>query len=191
MTQNRSSAVMQQRAEEWRAVEGWPGYEVSDLGRVRSWRQRSPGRTWLVRHDLSPRILAADIRNRYPSVLLCVKGLGRKWFCVHRLVLSAFVGPRGSEWHGAHNNGDSLDNRLENLRWATAAENNADKRRHGTRQNGERVGTAKLTQVDVDKIRAARGTGASTADLAREFGVHRNTIWHVVSGRNWRVEAEA
>ena len=190
MSQNRSTAVMQ-RQEEWRVVIGWPGYEVSDFGRVRSWRQRSPGRTWLVRPDLPPRILAPCPRSGYPSVLFCVKGVGRKWFSVHRLVLSIFVGERGPEWQGAHGNGDRLDNRLENLRWATARDNNADKRRHGTRQNGERAGTAKLRQSDIDRIRSAHASGERSADLARDFGVHKNTIWHITSGRSWQQEVEA
>lgn len=46
----------------------------------------------------------------------------KKFFMVHRLVLSAFLGP--SDLVADHINGDRFDNRLSNLRYCTRKENN-------------------------------------------------------------------
>lgn len=191
MNQNRSPAVMQQRAEphdsleeNWREITGWPGYEVSDLGRVRSWKQRSKGRVWTVDRNQPPRILKSDLRNGYASIILSEKGKKTAHASVHRLVLEAFVGP-GGDLHGAHCNGDKSDNRAANLRWATPVENNADKKQHGTHQSGDRAGTAKLTWALVDQIRQRRDQGESVVALSKAFAVCRNTISNITANRTW------
>lgn len=185
---NRSSAVMQQRSEpheEWRAIEGWPGYEVSALGRVRSWKQRTKGRKWAVDRHQTPRILRPEVRNGYRAVLLSELGKKSRKASIQRLVLAAFVGPQPSSIHAAHQNGIKTDNRLANLRWATPPDNNADKIQHGTRQNGERAGSAKLNWQSVAAIRERRSAGEGVSALAREFGVCRNTITNITTGRTW------
>jgi hypothetical protein len=193
MTQNTSAAVMQRRAEpheEWRPIPLWEGYEVSDLGRVRSWKQRAKGRVWIPDRTQRPRILKGDIRNGYLSVLLCDKAAGRLWKCVHRLVLEVFWPTDRDGLHAAHDNGDRMDNRLANLRWATPKENAADKRRHGTWQVGERAGSARLTDEQANEIRSRRASGTRVASLAAEYGVCRNTITNLSTGRTYRAMAE-
>ena len=179
-------ASRQEIQENWRPIEGWPGYEVSDQGRVRSWKQRGKARgEWIVDRTREPRVLRHDVRNGYPSVVLISKENGRVWASIHRLVLSAFVGLMPSSTHAAHGNGIKTDNRLANLRWATPAENSADKVAHGTRQNGDRAGTAKLTWAKVAKIRTRRASGDRVLRLAADFGVCRNTITNITTGKTW------
>jgi hypothetical protein len=189
MTQNTSPAVMQQRsephAEQWLPVSDWFGYEVSDQGRVRSWKQRAKGRVWVVDRSQPPRILKPEPRNGYLSVRLSEKGRTARHENIHRLVLEAFVGPAAAGIHAAHGNGDGTDNRLANLRWATPSANNQDKVAHGTHQSGDRAGTAKLTWADVESIRSQRVSGAGVQSLARQFGVCRNTITSITTGRTW------
>lgn len=50
---------------------------------------------------------------------------------VHRLVALAFIGPCPEGMEVLHINGEPDDNRLENLRYGTRAENVADTIRHG------------------------------------------------------------
>lgn len=185
MTQNTSSAVMQQRREDWRPVSGWPGYDVSSEGQVRSWKMMGPGRKPFVCRDREPKVLKPCVRNGYPSVLFCEEGV-RQWVSIHVLVLEAFVGPRPVGCHAAHNDGRKANSRLTNLRWATPAENNADKRQHGTHQHGGLIGTAKLTDSMVEEIREKRRSGQSVQQLARQFAVCRNTITNITTGRSWR-----
>lgn len=105
-----------------RAIPGASGYLISADGRVFSTR-RGP-----------PRELATFDRRRpsgapsgYRSVQL---GRGRVAY-VHRLVLLAFVGePPTDDAQACHGNGDAADNRLENLRWGTVADNTADRHDH-------------------------------------------------------------
>lgn len=180
------SSRIEPTAEIWVSVPGWPGYEVSDRGRVRSWKWPGKMRAWVEDRSRSPRVLRPDVRNGYLGVLLSDKDRGRRHVNIHVLVLEAFVGPRPEGMQVAHTNGERHDNRIENLRWATPSSNNADKHAHGTHQHGERIGSAKLTATDVHEIVTLRRDGVGVARLADKFGVCRNTITNITTGRAWR-----
>jgi hypothetical protein len=107
---------------------------------------------------------------------------------IHRLVAMAFHGlPPTPKHEAAHCNGDCLDNRPENLRWATRTENEADKVAHGTNNRVSFQGAAHprthLTEDDVATIRAA---GVSSTILAKRYGVHSSTIRAIVRWDTWR-----
>ena len=105
-------------SESWRRHPVDSEIEVSDLGRVRI------GET--IRSQYTD-------RKGYKSTLARVRKARKHTYSVHRLVLEAWVGMAPTQKHqAAHWNGDPSDNRLENLRWATQAENEADKVRHGS-----------------------------------------------------------
>src|SRR3546814_16009402 len=93
--------------------------------------------------------------------------------------MEAFVGPRPDGMEVAHNDGDPLNNRLENLRYATPAENTDDKLKHGTLLRGNAVGTAKLTVGDVRFIRQMRGK-IRGSELARRFRSEERRV-----GKEW------
>lgn len=123
--------------EQWKPVPGFEGYyEVSDLGRVRSferlgphWRggQRRYGggllRTFPVNRTLKGSYLRVGL---YRPGRRCARD-------VHLIVLEAFIGPRPAGMVCCHYNGDPKDNRLQNLRWDTIAANAADDFRNGVR----------------------------------------------------------
>lgn len=105
-------------SEEWRPIPGWPGYEASSLGRIRSPRK----------------VLAQHItRNGYLITIMSNKK--SKTVSVHKHVLLAFVGdpPEGTECR--HLNGIRTDNRIENLTWGTHSENSVDQVKHRTHRN--------------------------------------------------------
>ena len=163
--------------EEWRQVVGFPDYEVSDLGRVRS---RKGGRWGTVG---PPRVLKASAQNNgYPRVTLN----GSTYRLVHRLVLEAFVGPRPPGMEAAHRNGVSTDNRVSNLAWKTPQANTDDKKIHGTHQFGERASQSKLTSADVQRARDLRAQGATYAEIASVIGVSKGAVGHIVRGTTWR-----
>lgn len=117
--------------EEWRPVLGFEGfYEVSSYGRVRSLDRRIVASTGRV-SNLRGRVLKQKLNHNYLKVNLHMPQKVR-YACVHRLVCEAFHGASPS-WDSVvrHLNGQRLDNRPENLRWGTAAENTADMISHG------------------------------------------------------------
>lgn len=118
-------------AEEWRPVVGWPGYSVSNIGRIASTRfrnkQTSRAQWRVLRPWLSLGYIRVELRDKERI----------KSFPVHRLVLEAFVGPcPPDKLETGHLNGKSRDNRVANLAWVTRAENVAHKVLHGTAYGG-------------------------------------------------------
>ena len=120
-------------AESWRAIPGWEGYyEVSDLGRVRSLARR------IIRSDGRPRTVPELMlkpvvyRNRNRRAVYLVRNRSKQRCLIAVLVLQAFVGPRPPGYVGCHNDGDSMNDVLTNLRWDTISGNSRDSVRHGT-----------------------------------------------------------
>lgn len=113
--------------ETWRPISGYLGaYEASSEGRVRSLtRVTDRGRKWKGR-ILTP----ATMSNGYQIVSLWRDGSQRSAL-VHRLVLLAFSGEPEEGQEARHLNGDRVDNRPENLKWGTHAENQLDQVAHG------------------------------------------------------------
>lgn len=107
------------------------GYEVSDLGNVRSLDRtvvRRNGSAYTVQgKQLTPNITLTG----YARVSL---GKGNLHL-VHHLVAAAFIGPRPDGHDVCHNDGDRLNNAAANLRYDTRRGNLLDKRKHGTDHN--------------------------------------------------------
>lgn len=101
-----------------RHVPDFPGYRVSDDGRV--WSDKT-GR-WLK---------GVPASRGYLQVALCRAGVPHKRR-VHALVALCFSGPRPVGMVVRHLNGDMLDNRAENITYGTSSENQRDSVRHGT-----------------------------------------------------------
>lgn len=114
------------------------------------------------------------------------EGRGYKTFRVHRLVLTAFVGPCPEGMECRHLNGNKTDNRLENLCWGTQEENRQDTRDHGTYKKGENHHRAKLTNEQVKEIRRRYDAGGvSQKELADEFGAGQGTVHNIVRRKGW------
>lgn len=167
----------------WVKAAGFPGYEVSNMGRVRSVDRFDAKGRWIPGRVLSNARKGAPRKGggSYWRIRLSVN---RKVFdcAVHTLVLKSFIGPRPEGMDGCHNDGNVDNNCLGNLRWDTCAANQRDKISHGTAAAGERNGSAKLTAANVAFIRASRL--GSTA-LAKMFNVSRTHIQRIRRGDNW------
>ena len=166
------------QATEWRGIPGWPEYEASSVGKI---RRVSPYlSTW------RGRILTDKQRpDGYCVVKLSREGRAKLCY-VHRLVASAFHGEPPSPSHAvAHNDGQRDNNSADNLRWATYAENEADKALHGTRLNGEQIPNAKLTRDDTHKMRLRYSAGARQVDLAADFGISQAQVSRIVRNESW------
>ena len=98
----------------WRPVPGWEGYEVSDDGRVRSWRMHGFA---VGRRAVEPRVLAPWLQEGYRRVHLCAGRRRRRSSAVGALVLEAFSSPRPAGHEARHRNRVKADDHLENLAW--------------------------------------------------------------------------
>lgn len=162
--------------EQWKPVVGFEGlYEVSDHGRVRSFRRcGSSGGAVAVR----------ETHRGHLRVDLCKNGK-KSVKRVHRLVLEAFSGPCPNKMECRHLNGVPDDNRPENLKWGTHAENRQDMIDHGTSTRGEKNPNAKLTIMDVKLIRIWLALGYKLKEIAGAFGVTGGNIQAIDRGVSW------
>jgi HNH endonuclease len=164
----------------FRTIEGFPGYRINSHGAVQSCWSRTVYKTltdtWLP--------LKPVRRGRYLTLNLS-DGIRKVARYIHRLVLVAFVGPCPPGLIACHNDGDPVNNRLGNLRWASYTSNSQDMVRHGTRLMGS-AARSKLGEDDVLEIRRRRSEGVKFAVLADSFGVSRQNVEAIVSRRSWK-----
>ncbi len=93
--------------EVWKDIPGYPQYEASASGQIRSKR--------------TGRILSASPNNKgYLLTTLSLNQTAHRAL-VHRLIMLAFVGPSALQVN--HKNGDKADNRLGNLEYISPADN--------------------------------------------------------------------
>jgi hypothetical protein len=171
--------------EHWATIPGFDGwYEVSDRGRVRSWRHTGEA----DRRRASPRVLRGIFTELcYHVVKLTHPVFGPLNVGVHQLVLAAFIGPRPHLAVCDHINATPSDNRVANLRWITAAENvrHAANLGHLVGRHGPRA-SSPLDEARVRELRALRAGGASLKALAATFDVSTATVSRVVNGVLWK-----
>lgn len=169
----------------WKDV---PGYEdiylVSNLGRVR--RIAPTGHK-----SENNRIMKGGINNKgYARCELNWGGVG-KWYAVHALVLSAFVGIKPEGYVTNHKNGIKTDNRLENLEYCTVSYNTQHAYDIGL-AGREKHGRSKLTEEDVSNIRKEYiPIKNSYRVLGRKYGVHNSVIVDIIKNRIWKVNNAA
>jgi len=170
--------------EEWRPISGFVGYEISSLGQVRSYRKRGVGAKSLAE---TPKLLKQTIdRYGYLTVHLSVNGKSLTK-TVHRLLAKAFLDtPPSSVHQAAHIDGNSLNNIVTNIYWATPKQNSRDRVNHGTQIRGVNHHSAKLDEIKVKAIREEYAMGYGThKQLAMRYGVTKASITGLLSGKNW------
>lgn len=158
--------------EEWKTISEFPKYEVSNTGRV-----RRIGST-------KDRVATA---TPYPTVTFSKNGrtVNRR---VHRLVAIAFLGdpPNPEQSWVLHADDDPTNNYLSNLRWGRGRDNSADMMKNLPQKRLESKCPAKLSEAQVQHIRASRAAGESTYDIALRMGVTATAVQQLVKGRTWR-----
>lgn len=129
------------------------------------------------------RTLNHQVTNGYKRVQVpCGNGKFAKKY-VHHLVLEAFVGPRPEGMVACHNDGNSFNNHVDNLRWDTRSNNERDKINHGTSRFGRPNVNRKLTQSQAEDVRAEYASGCvSQYKLATKYGVTQAAICSIVRG---------
>jgi hypothetical protein len=159
---------MAEQNEEWRVIQGFTRYAVSNRGQVKNL--------------ITERILKPKTKNSsgYLFVDLCRVGLIKS--CnLHRLVAIAFLENTEALPAVDHVNAIKTDNRVENLEWVSNMEN--IKRAFAM---GLHVNRIKKISSPVNLVTS---TGVfvkqydSQSEAARELGVHPGSISNVISGK--------
>lgn len=164
----------------WLDVPGFPCYEVSDRGDVRSMLAAGFGKK-----PEQPRILKASLDGHgYRRVYLRRDGRthSRK---VSWLVLEAFLGPRPDNADACHNDGKRDNDTLDNLRWDSRRANLADREAHGTVNRGQANGNADLTEDQVRGVRRRAAAGESQRSIANSLGIQQSTVSKIVRRERW------
>ena len=164
------SAVKVQGLERWRHAVGFPGYLVSNHGRVFSDRSKK----YLRPQPAGRGHLRVSFRREGETVLMLL----------HRVVLMAFVGPCPEGQEGLHYDDDPTNNRLGNLRWGTRRENRQDAIRNERLRGGKQVGQA-LYRSQVVSIKRYLRSRCSVTRIAKAFSVSRTTITKIRDGKIW------
>jgi hypothetical protein len=122
------------------------------------------------------------------------EGYGRIWhkkrmYPAHRLMCELAHGaPPKETMHAAHSCGNGSEGCMNptHLRWATKAENEADKIAHGTVMRGSKNAGAKLSEFDVETIREI-APFATQATLCRHYGISSAQVSRIVNGHRWGI----
>lgn len=171
----------------WKDIIGFEGiYQFSNLYKVKRLFNRYG--------NISNRILKIHINNKYPFVNLSKIGK-HKLIRVHRLVLEYFVGlcPPGME--ACHNDGNSKNYLIENLRWDFHKNNENDKIKHGTfklpllqeNQKGSKNNNAKLNDWKLRAIRRLLEDDYLTQrEIAEIFKISQSEISNIKLNKTWK-----
>lgn len=154
----------------WKNIIGYPNYQISSFGRVKSKERMitdSLGRKRCVRS----RILKQGDSMGYAFVNLIKNGEANS-VKVHVLVAEAFLGQRPDGCDVCHKNGNKKDNNVDNLEYGTRSKNNLD----NYRINGCVTKNQKLTVDEVKEIKKQLQQGVSQRKLALKYGVCKSTI---------------
>ena len=172
--------------EQWKKIDGYEYYFVSNLGNVKSESR------FITKKDGTKQPVKGIIMRQKPSkhgyyrVGLVNDNGYQRLHLVHRLVLITFHGLHESKNQVNHINGDKSDNRLENLEWVSCSENQKHAHSIGLKcQKGENHAQARLTSKDVIEIRNLIDQGIKQRIIAEKYGVKRSYISEIKIRRRW------
>ena len=162
---------------QWKTIDRFPSYEVSSEGVV---RRRLGGVGAVIGKIIK---WHTNTSSGYPDIRFTVN---RKQTAipVHRLVAAAFLGPRPEGMQIRHLDGDKMNNRLSNLCYGTAKENNQDKVKHGRSSKGLLNPKNKLTHEQVLRIRSMKGQ-MKAKHIAYIYGLSESTIYRIWNKKYW------
>jgi len=166
--------------EVWKSVKNYPMYQVSNLGRIRSYH-REP----------KPKILSPGIRSyEYHRLALYNKNSQRRNTYVHILIAEAFLGPRPDGYVCNHKDGIKKHDEASNLEWISRSEDT----NHAHRLNliptvirlGEDNSNSKLKNGEIWLIKKLLLHGIKQIIIARMFKITRGYVSHILLGHNWK-----
>lgn len=166
--------------ETWKLIPGYPGYEASTLGRIRSIKEDDHGwgrKGWVLKPGVT--------WNGRNVVVLCVTGMPKKSKSVHGLIAATFLGPRPYKYEINHKDGNPLNNAVDNLEYVTSSQNKKHAFAMGLNSlKGERHNQVRLNLIQVRIIRRI-GNHITCKAIGEIFGVSESHVWGILKGKTW------
>lgn len=125
-----------------------------------------------------------DRNLKYYSVNILLNGR-RINKLVHWIIISTFSGDRPEGYTISHINGNSKDNRIQNLCYETYSDNLNRKKEHGTDDRGFKNSRAVFESEDIETIFKLKLSNLSNQKIADIMGVSRATISRVVNKKRY------
>ena len=160
-------------------IDNPPVYQVSNYGRLRSFQSDTKGS-----------IIRGSVIQGYRSLNIRKKGKTVNRY-IHKLVAEYFLEPgRPDQTYVLHLDHDKLNNRAQNLRWATQEEMIEHNRTNPNVLNRpipKRTRNYKLTESKVRMIKKLlRNEKNRLKTIARQFGITHTQLNRIRSGENWK-----
>lgn len=173
----------------WKDIRGFLGYQVSNMGRIRSFWKRKHRPVgyrcdWIL-GDEPTFIKASDDGNGYLKVMLYCREDGRR-YCkkVHKLVAEAFIPnddpTKNTVDHKKSGPEGKLDNSVDNLVWMPRRDN-VQKAYHDGMHDA-RIERSKKDIVAIDLWTDDEIYFSSIEEASQELGIDRSSISHVLRG---------
>ncbi len=156
----------------WKPIKDFPKYEASSFGNVKSYKKG-------IHHILKGYMT----HNGYLQVkLFNYNTKKRKGFFIHHLVLNAFISSCPLNYSTNHKNASKIDNRLENLEWATSSDNYTHAYRHGLQKPGVR----NLTEKKVKDVHKLLRQGMLQKKIAILFNISPSHVSTIKNSKCWQ-----
>lgn len=178
--------------EKWVGIDGFPGYEVSSFGRVRSLdrfitrpRNTKHGKIF-VTYRLKGKVLAGNYnKDGYRYHVAHDINFNKKVLYVHRLVAKAFVPNPNNLPIVNHKDENKANNHASNLEWCTIQYNNTYG--HANAKRSRSVTATKSKQVpdieEMDMDGNVLNVYCSMSDAHRKTGVTLSKICLACNGK--------
>jgi hypothetical protein len=173
--------------ERWKDVPGWPAYEVSDRGQLKSfWKRSGDVRKGELKMIIEGpgKILKPMINPEYGHIHYRLANGDDKYQTIGaaKLVLMAFDRLPEEGEHARHYYDPTPSNcNAWNLRWGSRFENAVDSIRH---KGGHHL--MKLTPDDVREIRKLIKQGVPYKEIVKRFGTTIGNVCSIKKGRSWK-----
>lgn len=176
--------------EVFKSVNGYPEYEVSNFGRVKT-KSRLIRYTHAVTRQehfrqTEERFLKVQFNNRtgYKFVQL-YKNKKMHNVTTHKAVADTFLVKGKKDFVVNHKDGNKHNNTVDNLEFVSNEYNHEHAKKTGLLARGERIGSSKLNKHCVFAIRGLLKLGWSHGDIAKLFKISRPNVSMIKEGKTW------
>lgn len=163
----------------WKAVDGFPDYEVSNIGGFRK-RDGDGYKELMVS-------ISGCSRYYMVNVILDDGRVTKKY--LHRLIGQTFLPNPNPDLYDSIGlkNKDGHDCRVENLYWTNQKELMAMRKEQDRYAKGSDHHLSRMTEEKVIQARSLYQTGKMRiSEIARKFGMDSSTMDSIVKGTTWK-----